>query len=1044
MTQNTTTDDPKSIPFITLNSHHKFELAEEAKSFLSSITSKKIGVISIAGKYRTGKSYFINKVLLNGYKFNGGFAVGHTVNACTKGLLIWNRLIPASDFGGDPNLDLLIVDTEGFDATDESANHNTRIFLLAVLLSSLFIFNSKLTIDERALESLEMVVKLAQNLKFKEFGEETAEEISKTFPSFLWVVRDFALEKKNEKGENITEKQYLEKALEEHKGFTDQAVNKNRIRKTIKKFFPKRDCMTFSRPAEREEDLRNLDNLPDSELRDKFLIEIRKAKEIIFKNVKTKQFGGNEVSGFMFYELCQALVYVINSGQIPNIEQIGISAYQECIRKSSDECLKLAEKLIIEGLKNGKMISDIRVEIEKTVLNLFKENSIGDKKLFKEGKQKLILVISNLLNKKQNEQANTLHQTIKSEFEIISQSFKNMIHSGEIGDVNSLKEEMDKYQIRVLEEYRFKPEIESFVHKIRVDCDKEMYFLLFEKQKEQERNKNRRMEEIHQNLEAFKNDNTRKNTEISDLKDQISILEEKIKSISIKNSTLFSEKENLEQKLKEQEKNAHFLKFETENRFIDLTHEMQKEIEGSSRKYQQELLQKEVEINNLKRDLAVKSATSESYKSELTKRDSDVEHLERIFDELKHEKKELTEKMSSSENKNQISDLRIKELTIKNENSERIITNLELSKQVLNDKIELLKFQYEDIKSLSDKLLINAGEKKSSNEGSAVGDLLLTNKNLSQTIKKLETTNKILEEQIKILKPFKKIFKNCENIQCRTCLKNIDRNFFLMHCKDCSENFGNRAISSNINNDKQEKNFNIKIDLSNGPPSLYVRIKESKPISLGKNSYMEYYLSVYNMDEKPWVLAKRYVDFSTLIKNLKKENPKFVFPKSCLTITGIDMGTDLTQIQKGFSGDSKKSLEDCINDLAKSPFIQKSESFKKFLNLEQTKIQQNVKQIEKSAEIKKSPKEMSDSLSDSGDDYLDSRSLDENEFENNNLSKKESPSEMMNKNKNEKSAQMNQISEMENILRGFNNMNSEVQLKKVNKTVTLYGKGFQN
>jgi len=35
-----------------------------------------LGIISIAGKYRTGKSYFINKVLLNN---NDAFSVGNTI-----------------------------------------------------------------------------------------------------------------------------------------------------------------------------------------------------------------------------------------------------------------------------------------------------------------------------------------------------------------------------------------------------------------------------------------------------------------------------------------------------------------------------------------------------------------------------------------------------------------------------------------------------------------------------------------------------------------------------------------------------------------------------------------------------------------------------------------------------------------------------------------------------------------------------------------------------------------------------------------------------
>ncbi len=80
-----------------------------------------------------------------------GFTVGPTMNPCTKGLWIWNRVINAGKYGGDSNLDLILIDTEGFGGIDENSNHDTRIFLFSLLLSSYFIFNSLGSIDENAL-----------------------------------------------------------------------------------------------------------------------------------------------------------------------------------------------------------------------------------------------------------------------------------------------------------------------------------------------------------------------------------------------------------------------------------------------------------------------------------------------------------------------------------------------------------------------------------------------------------------------------------------------------------------------------------------------------------------------------------------------------------------------------------------------------------------------------------------------------------------------------------------------------------------------------
>jgi hypothetical protein len=68
-------------------------------------------------------------------------------------------------------------------------------------------------------------------------------------------VRDFTLQLVDHEGEPITSKEYLEKALEIQKGFSDQVEQKNRIRRLLKSFFRERDCSTVIRPLTNEENL---------------------------------------------------------------------------------------------------------------------------------------------------------------------------------------------------------------------------------------------------------------------------------------------------------------------------------------------------------------------------------------------------------------------------------------------------------------------------------------------------------------------------------------------------------------------------------------------------------------------------------------------------------------------------------------------------------------------------------------------------------------------------------------------------------------------
>ena len=121
-----------------------------------------LGVIAVAGMYRTGKSYLLNRMLLNRQK-KGGFGVGPSVNPCTKGLWLWGTPISGTTSDGTP-VNVLVVDSEGIGGLDEDNNHDMRIFSLALLLSSYFLYNSMGSIDENALSSLSLVVNITKHI----------------------------------------------------------------------------------------------------------------------------------------------------------------------------------------------------------------------------------------------------------------------------------------------------------------------------------------------------------------------------------------------------------------------------------------------------------------------------------------------------------------------------------------------------------------------------------------------------------------------------------------------------------------------------------------------------------------------------------------------------------------------------------------------------------------------------------------------------------------------------------------------------------------
>lgn len=298
-----------SIPFITYTIDSGFQLTPQANSFLCSISQIPIAVLSIVGNYRTGKSFFINRVILN--KQNGnGFTVGPSINPCTKGLWLWGQPLEHQNPDVSKDVKVLLLDSEGFGGMDQNLSHNSKIGLFSLILSSYFIYNSLGIIDENSLNTLSLIVSLGQELLKKE-------ENSNIFPSFLWVLRDFALQLVTNEGKTISNQQYLEKALEITEKTTE---NKARIRKAILKIFNERDCMTFVRPVAHENDLQRLDSLENKLLRPEFIEQTVNARQKIFSSIKPKKINGKILTAGMFLEMIKSFIPVINGEKVPDIK----------------------------------------------------------------------------------------------------------------------------------------------------------------------------------------------------------------------------------------------------------------------------------------------------------------------------------------------------------------------------------------------------------------------------------------------------------------------------------------------------------------------------------------------------------------------------------------------------------------------------------------------------------------------------------------------------------------------------------------------------
>ena len=385
----------KAMPFI-LFQDGKFIIQEQAKKILSQKSNENIGIVSLVGKYRTGKSFLLNRVILN-MQDNSGFEVGPSFKPCTKGIWLWSEpLIIQNNHSKNP-FPCFLIDTEGLEAYDEEVNHDSKIFLISVLISSLFIFNSFGAIDEMTLNTLSFIVNLSKSIKIKSVNKEDNEEdLGEYFPTLLWLLRDFSLKLEDKNGNVITEKQYLENALENVNGTSDSVEEKNRVRNLIKTYFPEKDCFVMVRPVENEEDLQNLENIPNEKLRKEFVEQSNIFRNKVKKKIKPKTFRKKLLSGSMLIELIQNILDSINAGSIPVIENSWKYVLQnECIKNSKEIINKFISEINEYRQENRnkkdflKNVKQFTKKCAENCVSEFIQNSLLDDDNKKEYEEKL-------------------------------------------------------------------------------------------------------------------------------------------------------------------------------------------------------------------------------------------------------------------------------------------------------------------------------------------------------------------------------------------------------------------------------------------------------------------------------------------------------------------------------------------------------------------------------------------------------------------------------------------------------------------------------
>lgn len=430
----------RAVTFIEADEKEGFKVNPRAIELLEAM-DRPVAVISVVGKYRTGKSFLLNRILLNR---QSGFGVGPTINACTKGIWMWGEPFLAETADGE-ECAVILLDTEGLGALDENANHDTRIFLLALLLASTFIYNSVGSLDESALSNLSLIVNLTKQLQVRSAGAQDVDEISAYFPSLLWVLRDFALQLVDRSGNEISPKDYLENALMPQKGVSDNVEQKNRIRRYIKHFFQERDCFPLIRPSESEEILQSLDTASEDVLRPEFVTQMGQLRKYVLRRVKIKMLNGKKMTGSMLASLASAYVNAINSGSVPNIDTAwNYMCKSECERLTQSSLVSMdttlsACKFPIQTDK----LKEIYQQLRDDLLVKFRQQAPGPALTASEAALKAKL--RDLYGRVKDTNERAVGSACEQVFSQFHQSTVEKLRSGSYEQLGSFKRDLDAF-----------------------------------------------------------------------------------------------------------------------------------------------------------------------------------------------------------------------------------------------------------------------------------------------------------------------------------------------------------------------------------------------------------------------------------------------------------------------------------------------------------------------------------------------------------------------------------------------------------------------
>ena len=341
----------------------RFKVVEDALALLRGI-DKPLAVLSICGPYRSGKSYFISRVLGS----PGAFKLGHSMQACTRGIWIATTVLENQEFAA------VLLDTEGIDAVGASETVAMSLLTLTTLLSSFLIYNSKKVPQKVDLSKMKCFTQISTSI-LAQRGTAFSTTMKSFSPHFLWLLRDVSLNITDKEGKEIEPTEFLHTRI--LKGESGEFTELGR---SLVSIFPCLECATLPIPSIKPKIIRNIVE-KQNELKPKFNTALDNLVETILDQLTPKKAmdGITLVNGCTLATLaCEYVEAISKPGAVPDLDQ----GWQAVV------CLEVkqyCDKLVGEYKTEMEELLEHNMPMEESrLMRLHHEALCGKKKAFEE------------------------------------------------------------------------------------------------------------------------------------------------------------------------------------------------------------------------------------------------------------------------------------------------------------------------------------------------------------------------------------------------------------------------------------------------------------------------------------------------------------------------------------------------------------------------------------------------------------------------------------------------------------------------------------